>query len=202
MATGYIHPTKELLITAAVELLDSKPGERLLVDEVLAHSGISRGSLYHHFQDFNDLYEAALLRQFSRMVDASATRMAGLLSSVASPETLRDALFAMTELTQADANSQNRLLRARIIGEAKGNANFNAKLGVEVDRLNQVLEDLIQEVINRGWFKTSFSARSIALFIQAYTLGKVLNDVTTSPVPEAEWNLLINSAIDALFINH
>jgi AcrR family transcriptional regulator len=202
VSTRFIHPTKELLITAAVELLDAKPGERLLVDEVLAHSGISRGSLYHHFQDFNDLYEAALLHQFSRMVDASADRMAGLLTSAYSPASLRDALFAMTELTQADANAQNRLLRARIIGEAKGNSNFNAKLGIEVDRLNQVLEDLIHEAINRGWFKPEFSARSIALFIQAYTLGKVLNDVTTSPVPEVEWNQLINSAIDRLLINH
>lgn len=201
MTQPVLHPTKQLLITAAVELLDANPGERVLVDDVLAHSQISRGSLYHHFSDFNDLVEAALLVQFTRFVDAGALWMTSLLGSVTSASELRQALFAITVESQSDKYAASRLLRTRILGEADGNEGFKAKLQGEVDRLTDTLADLIQEAINRGWFRDRFDARTIALFIQAYSLGKVLNDVSAEKVSEDQWNLLINSIICDLFIN-
>jgi len=37
-----------------------------------------------------------------------------------------------------------------------------------------------------------------AMFIQAYTLGRVLGDLDTEPVDPAAWNALIGDVLDAV----
>ena len=51
------HPTKEALIDAVLELLQSEHLVEVTSEEVLEKSGISKGSLYYHFEDFSDLLE-------------------------------------------------------------------------------------------------------------------------------------------------
>lgn len=201
MSPKDFHPTKVQLIEVAVKFLDENRGQRPTVDEVLAISGISRGSLYHHFADYEELIQEAELVQFSRFVEVTSTQMSGLLGSVHSPAELRDALFAITVATQSNNGAKSRLLRSRIIGDAEHNIEFQKKLQVEVDRLTDTLEVLIQAAIDKGWFKKTYPARVIAVFIQAYTLGKVLNDLSANKVAEADWNTLINNIIADQFIN-
>ncbi len=54
-----VHPTKTHLIETAVKLLDTQLPHEIAVDEILDKSGISKGSLYHHFEDLAELLEAA-----------------------------------------------------------------------------------------------------------------------------------------------
>ena len=59
-----VHPTKTHLIETAVALLEEKMPHEIAVDEILEKSGISKGSLYHHFEDLAELLES--VRQMKR----------------------------------------------------------------------------------------------------------------------------------------
>ena len=201
MKTKAVHPTKQRLLDTVVEILYAREGARPTVDEVLEQAKVSRGSLYHHFGDFDHLIEDAQISQFSRFVDVTASRMGDLLETVKTPTELKDALFAITVATQSDQGAKSRLLRSRLIGESEYNPQFKAKLQLEVDRLTETLESLIQAAMDRSWFKPTYPARVIAVFIQAYTLGKVLNDLSLNKVAEDDWNKLINDIIESFFIN-
>lgn len=201
MKTKKLHATKQRLLDTVVEILYAKEGARPTVDEVLDKAQVSRGSLYHHFGDFDHLIEDAQIVQFSKFVDATADRMRGLLETVKTPSELKDALFAITLATQSNQGAKSRLLRARLIGETEYNPQFKAKLQLEVDRLTETLENLIQAAIDRSWFRPTYPARVIAVFIQAYTLGKILNDLSLDQVSEDDWNKLINDIIEGFFIN-
>ena len=52
---GRTHPTKAKLIETVVELLDQHPVEAITLDQILEMSKISKGSMYHHFADFDDI---------------------------------------------------------------------------------------------------------------------------------------------------
>jgi len=195
-----IHPTKQALIEAAVALLDEDPSEHFSVDTVLERSGISRGSLYHHFDDYNDVIEQAKVFQFSRFVDASAERFAEILKDIEYPDQLKVALHGVTKITQAPASKNVRVTRARIIGEASSVPRFAAKLQIEIDRLTNAIETSVQGAIDSGLFNKRFTARTIAVFIQAYTLGKVLDDLASVKVSEEDWNSLIDAIIAEVFI--
>jgi AcrR family transcriptional regulator len=65
------------LLHTVLELFGHIPPEKVTIADVLAASGISYGSLYHHYDGFPHLIEQALLTLFGRHVrriDRSADR--------------------------------------------------------------------------------------------------------------------------------
>jgi hypothetical protein len=75
------------------------------------------------------------------------------------------------------------------------------ELIAETERMTTSIEDLVREVIDRKLFKPGLNARAVAVFIQAYTLGLIVNDFTTNKVTFEDWTTLINQIIGELFIN-
>ncbi|MFZ9750906.1 MAG: TetR/AcrR family transcriptional regulator, partial [Candidatus Nanopelagicales bacterium] len=63
------HPTRQKLIETTVSLLDTLRPAEITVEMILQQSGISKGSLYHHFEDVEELFEAAEISRFILSVD-------------------------------------------------------------------------------------------------------------------------------------
>ena len=66
--------------------LDGSNPHDILVDEVLRVSGISRGSLYHHFGDFDGLIHTTLMTRFAANVEADGAAMRHVAESAISKE--------------------------------------------------------------------------------------------------------------------
>ena len=193
------HPTREHLIDTMVSLLDQKPPEKISVDEVLLVSGISKGSLYHHFEDFSDLLEVTYLRRFVAYVDFSTAAIADAVLNSRSREELLDALKAITRRTNSPDLYPIRLERIRTIGLAGGNERFKARLAVEQQRLTDAMADLVREGQSKGWINALFDPQAVAVFIQAYTFGRVLDEISERPVDIEKWLFLIDSLVDSTF---
>ena len=97
--------------------------------------------------------------------------------------------------------AKTRLERAQIVSLAQNNPRLLKKFTVETDRMTASFEDLIREVIDRKLFKPNLEPRAIALFIQAYTFGLVLNDLSGNKVKYEDWVSLINQVISEVFLN-
>jgi AcrR family transcriptional regulator len=191
------HPTRERLIATMADLLDKKAPEQINVDEVLNVSGISKGSLYHHFEDFSDLLEVAYLRRFAAFVDLSSESIAEIIATSSSREEMLTGLRAITRRTQAPDLASLRLERLRSIGLAGGNERFRLRLAVEQQRLTDALADLVRESQVKGWFRSDFSPHVVAVFVQAYTLGRVLDEIAENPVDIEEWVAFIDHMLSA-----
>ena len=196
-----LHPTGVELVKACDRLLDIKRPDQINTEEILSESGISKGSLYHHFVDLPDLIETTLIYRYSKWIDLSIQRMSSLLSSAKSAKALKEALFQVTFATQKDSLKNMRIERAGIFAEAQQNSRLSEKLIAETERMTTSIEDLVREVIDRKLFKPGLNARAVAVFIQAYTLGLIVNDFTTNKVTFEDWTTLINQIIGELFIN-
>lgn len=191
------HPTRERLIATMADLLDQKAPEQINVDEVLNVSGISKGSLYHHFEDFSDLLEVAYLRRFAAYVDLSSDSIAEIIATSTSRDELLNGLREITRRTQAPDLASLRLERLRAIGLAGGNERFRARLAVEQQRLTDALADLVREAQVKGWCRPDFDPHVIAVFIQAYTLGRVLDEISENPVDNDQWVAFIDHMVSA-----
>ena len=181
------HPTRERLVMTVVTFLDDRDASRITVDEVLSESGISKGSLYHHFEDFSDLIEAALIRRFARTVDWSIASLTTAIVESRSREDLLKALRRVTEETQQADLRPVRAERLRAIGLATTSERFRAALDTEQQRLTSALADLWREAQDRGFFATEIDPYAAAVFIQAYTLGQAVNDVTETKMDVDAW---------------
>jgi len=197
-----LHPTAVALVQTVEKLLDETSISNIHSEKVLEISGISKGSLYHHFEDFQELIEISLLYRYSKWIDATIDAMAKLLYSARTKDELRLALFDVTARTQRDSLRSVRIERARIFAEAEKNSRLAARLTKESERMTSSIEDLIREVIARGLFKVGLNPRAVAVFIQAYSMGYIVNDFTENKLPEKDWIDLINSVIDQMFIGN
>lgn len=190
------HPTKEKLILTVVQMLEERPNE-VGIEEILKTSGVSTGSMYHHFEDVDHLIETAYARRFSMFVDISNAMIAQALGEANSKEEMIQALFEVTQKTQAPELAPVRYERARIVAMAQHNERFRGALQVEQARLTEALTDLFRELQNQGWMNTNFDPKAAAVMIQAYTLGKVVDDFAAEPMDPDEWKKII----DLLLLN-
>jgi len=199
MNMNTLHPTKQALISTVVELLNTKGPEEINSDEVLEFSGISKGSLYHHFQDFSELIEQALIVRFASFVDSSVEMLKKVITSSKSREELLVALKHVTRVTQAPEMRSNRIERISAISSAMRNERMADALGVEQERLTQALADLYRESQERGWGDPKIDPRVVGVMVQSYTIGKVVDDFTPEHMDGEAWSLVIDEVLEKVF---
>lgn len=195
-----IHPTKARLIETTAELLENQFPEAIQVDEILDKSGISKGSLYHHFEDLGELLEAAQVARYALWVDRSIGLIVPVLSEAKTRDDIIDGLRRITTYTQSPEYKATRYSRARTLANSETSERFQRALGLEQDRLTTALQDLVEEAKNKGLFREHLDARVVAVFIQSYTLGKIVDDIVPHPMGQEKWDefildMLINTMV-------
>jgi AcrR family transcriptional regulator len=190
-----LHPTKSHLIETAVVLLEDKMPHEIAVDEILEKSGISKGSLYHHFEDLAELLEAAQVARYADWVDRSIALIVAIISKAKTKEELFEGVKKMTLVTQSAEFKNFRYERARTIGNSQGHQRFQNLLAAEQERLTSGLTDIIREVIEKGFFRKDLDPHVAAIFIQSYTLGKIVDDIVTEPANSKDWDSFIDHMV-------
>jgi len=190
--------TKDRLINTVSEMLDGDHPQNILVEDVLAASGVARGSLYHHFGDFPALIEATLVRRFSAGVDFTNAVIADIVASSTSAAEFFTRMYEMSIDTQDPQRAHRRAERARELGMANSNQRFRDQLSVEQERLTNTLRDAVVMAQEKEWIRNDLDSRAIAVFLQAYTLGRAVDDVAVTKVDPEAWNKLIRAVTEPL----
>lgn len=193
-----MHPTKGLLLETAISLIDEFGPQGFTVETLLDTSKISKGSLYHHFHDFSDVIEQAQVARFSRYVDQDVALLVGLLKSATSREDLETKFSIIVQGAGMPGRDAARSDRAAILGMARHSKKFAEGLAVEQQRVTDVLTDIAREMQERGWINKDIDAEVLAVFVQAYSMGFVLNDNTTSPVSIDRWSAFISMMLSKI----
>jgi AcrR family transcriptional regulator len=197
------HPTRELLIATTVDMLDSRDVDHLNINEVLHTSGISKGSMYHHFSDFNDLINTALVRRFSRGVEADIAQILQIITTATSAQDFFGLLERLSLQVHTPQRADVRAERAAILARARQNDALCEALAAEQYRLTTTLADLISTAQMRGWVTEDVDPIATATFFQAFTLGQLVNDVLvkSTELPSMDytaWHTLVQRMITAL----
>jgi AcrR family transcriptional regulator len=195
------HPTKRLLTETVVGLLSTKKPNEILADEVLEISGVSKGSMYHHFEDLQELVETAQIYRYSQWIDASIEFLTKYVAKARTHDELRTSLRILTEQTQSDQRKGARAERAQALAACVQNPRMAKQMGAETQRLTDAIADVTEEVKNKGLFRSDVNSQVLATFIQAYTLGKLVNDYNPTAVNEEEWNDFIMNIVDHTFMS-
>ena len=198
----HYHPTKKALIVTTRGLLESTSRKEISTEQILTASGISKGSLYHHFEDLDELIEAAMLLRYSEWVDASIEAITAVLISVKSADDVYKSLVGITVQTQDPKRKSDRVYRAEVLGAAASSPRLARALSIEQQRLTDALEDLVRETQEKGFFHKEIDPHALAVFIQAYTFGKVVDDFSENPMNPDNWNDLINQFLKKTLLKY
>lgn len=184
----------KLLEHALVELDRSGPLDFSL-DAVLAESGVSRGSFYHHFGDRASIIarcEAEKLKQ-SLKSDNEALRM--IVESNATGEQIFSLLEMRIRLNGSEDQILRRQQRIETLAMAIGDEKLQTMLNdAQVKGTTYFLETL-QLAQSRGHIDPTCDLEGIAHLVQTMFLGRVLID----QMADARASDLVNEAtIEAL----
>ncbi len=200
MAKGVEHATHRALIDSGVELAKEFGMYGFTVEQLLTKSGISKGSLYHHFEDFVDLVECVQVRIFTEYVELDISAIQRALDAATDRDKFVNLISLITRTALQPQRSTSRIQRARIISATQGRERFATRIGHEQKLLNDQMKRVISVGQERGWIPPHFDAHALALFVQGYAFGLILNDVTEERVGAEEMAVVIDSVIANLLI--
>lgn len=189
------HPTRVALLDVTKQLIAEHGTDGFTVEMVLSESGISRGSLYHHFQDFPDLVESALIEVNRSYVDTSIELTSQALGAATSREEFLAAIDEVTASLHSAERFKARIDRVRMIALCADSPTFREKFGEAQAELVDNFAEIIREAQHKGWARSDFDPKALATFMSAYTVGVTLNDVSADPISFEAWNELLRDVI-------
>ena len=185
------HATHRALIDCGVDLAREFGMYGFTVEQLLTKSGISKGSLYHHFEDFNDLVECVQVRIFSEYVALDISAIQRALDAATDRQKFFELISLITRTAVQPQRTVSRLQRARIISATEGRERFAARIGEEQKLLNDQMTQVISVGQERGWIVPYLDAHALAIFVQGYAFGLLLNDVAAEKIVSEDWVAVI-----------
>lgn len=185
------HPTRQRLLEAAVEVIGEVGLDAVEMGEILRRTGVTAGALYHHFPDFSHLLEEAMALRFPVGVRESLAMIKEGLTSATTLEGYQKFMSDLAHASQAPENKARRMERARYLAIAFSSESLRAVIAREQSEMTAELTEALTEVARRGWLRSDLSPKAVAVFIQAYTLGRIVDDITDDPVDPEEWTKMI-----------
>ena len=186
------HPTKVHLIDAAAVLIDEHGSQGFTVEQLLETSNISKGSLYHHFEDFHDVIMQAQVLRFARYVEEDIAALTNVLLAATSREDMFSRLDLISRATHDLARSVRRADRIEILAGARHSEKMKNALAPTQARLTGAIADLVREMKAKDFVSGDLDPGSVAVFIQAYSLGLIVNDVSNEPIDMEKWHTMIS----------
>jgi hypothetical protein len=147
--------------------------------------------MYHFFEDFSDLLEETYVVRFGNEVRESIVVIEKIIERSKTKEEFFVALDRLTATTQARENASLRFRRARKLARSERHEKFRKSLGELQQQLTDSLTLAFETAQEKGFLNKDFEARTGAVFIQAYTLGRIVDDITTTHMNDADWEKLI-----------
>ena len=193
------HPTRDALIASVLELLETTNPDDIKVHEVLEKSGISVGSLYHHFDDLSDLIDQAMIGRYAEDVDARIEALSQIVQGANDKATLMQGFSLASWVTHDPGRANVRFYRAQAMTRAVTHEQFRAALAAEQQKLTDAIADLFRQLQQRGLFQAELDAQAASMFIQAYSLGFIVNDISVESVDHDAYVALLDRMVERLF---
>ena len=135
---------------------------------------------------------------FSRLVADDIVRLREIGESSTSLEQYVSAMRPLVELMSAGPDrAARRAMRVRIVAAAETRKELRVLIGETQARLTDEMVRIVEHGQNRGWLRRDVTARSIAVLVQVVIFGRTLDDVSSEPINQPDWE----QAIYALFLN-
>ena len=201
MTKGVEHATHRALIDCGVELAKEFGMYGFTVEQLLTKSGISKGSLYHHFEDFVDLVECVQVRIFTEYVELDISAIQRALDAATDREKFVNLISLITRTAVQPQRSISRIQRAKILSATEGRERFAARIGHEQKLLNDQMASVVKLGQERGWVNPDLDPNAVALFVQGYPFGLLLNDVAEEQIVNDNWVKIIDLVMSKVVLD-
>lgn len=192
--------SRKELIDVALTIIINDGIDALRIDDICEKVGVTKGSLYWHFQDREGLVRAALFEQLRQL---SETQLASLDDAIENA-TSRDEYLVKVARSLAnpfDTNeSENRWERWEMLARARRDPELKQFMTEIQKRYQHFLTSVMTKAKDRGVLRGDVDPAAVAAAITALALGSNhLSYLGDEGPTQSAWNDLMLKMIDMLF---
>ncbi|MGC2168364.1 MAG: TetR/AcrR family transcriptional regulator [Acidimicrobiales bacterium] len=188
-------PVMQAVLDAVAERLMA--GDELLIriPEICEATGVNYGSVYHHFGSREGVIDAAYNMIFTRLVEEDLAIFGSSVDE--SVESLDEYVEIMGPLVatmhSGPERRARRAMRARIVAAASTRPHLKELIGASQERLTKDLEVLTAAAQEKRWLRDDIPASAFAVLFQVLVFGRALDDISSEPINEGDWELMIGT---------
>lgn len=192
--------SKMLLIDAALEVIENEGINALRLDAIAASVGVTKGSLYWHFKDRDDLIRAALQEQMRRLTEVS---MSGVSEALASSKNLGEYLLQVQSVIADPYNEvevAQRWRRLELLVAARHDPDLSDVMReIQVHGITAYTQ-VMRDAQHHNILRSDLDPAAVAVAISALAMGaNVLISTMGDDAPRREaWFGLMAFLIGAL----
>lgn len=181
------------LVEVALRIILDRGIDALRVDDVVREVGVTKGSLYWHFEDRQGLIKAAIAEQIRRF---SAETVAELSNAITQTSNKEQYLSRLIPYIVDPFNAQlvrERWGRLAILVETQNDPQLKEMMHDVQSRHLEVVVELMTDAQNRGYLRDDLDPRAVAVALSVINIGSNIIDVLgeNAPKPDAWWNLMM-----------
>jgi AcrR family transcriptional regulator len=185
-------PVIQAVLDAVGERLMIADESLIRIPEICESTGVNYGSVYHHFGSREGVIDAAYHQMFTKLAEEDIATLHRVSVASQSFEEYVVALQALIgTFASSDERRARRALRARIVAASMMRPELRKLIGETQSRLTVELQSIIENGQQREWLNRDVSAHSVAVLIQVLLVGRTLDDVSTTPIQNAEWEAMM-----------
>lgn len=192
--------TISVVIEATIKAIEAGGEAGVRIDDILQETGISKGSLYHHFGGREGLIAAARVMQFSRFVAEDAETIRNTLTKTTTYEEFLAATSMLIQVNNSVEREHARHNRLSVIASSYGRPELRKSLALQQHLHTETIAEAARYGQKMGWVRSDVDARAIAVFVQSYNLARVLLDLDTEPISTEEWEKVVRVALGSFFV--
>lgn len=188
------------LIDVALRTILEKGIDAVRVDEIVEEVGVTKGSLYWHFEDRQGLIKAAIAEQIRRFSMETISAISVALNTSTSKEDYLAQILPFIIDPFDKKQVKERWGRLSILVETQNDPELKAMMHDVQSRHLELVVELMTDAQQKGFLRSDLDPRSVATALNVINIGSNIIDVLAEngPAPE-EWWKLITFFIDAMF---
>jgi AcrR family transcriptional regulator len=194
-----LHPTAQNLVDTVKEMLINTPYNTIKSENVLLRSGISRGPLYHHFENFDALIEVAQTQIYQDYVSNLITELTITALALEDPLATREEFSKILQESEIGNTLAVRRLRVGLLHNAASNESFGGRLAVTQESLNLQWMRVYEIAVAKGWADPEIDGRAVAIMVQAVFFGRILDDLSPIHMNSKAWIATLTRLLDSFF---
>lgn len=192
--------SRSQLIDVALRIILERGIDAVRVEDIVSEVGVTKGSLYWHFEDRNALVKAAIAEHIRRL---SAEIVEGMSEAISQSLSKDDYLARISTYiaNPFDAGQvRERWGRLAVLVETRNDPELAGMMRDVQARHLAVVVELMAEAQKNGKLRADLDPRAVAVALTAMNLGSNIIDVLGDDAPsEGAWWGLLSYFIGSLF---
>ncbi|HEY1222360.1 MAG TPA: TetR/AcrR family transcriptional regulator [Acidimicrobiales bacterium] len=193
-------PVMQAVLDEVCEQLMNSDESLIRIPDVCKATGVNYGSVYHHFGSREGVIDAAYNMLFSKLAEEDIQVLRDVSDTATSLDEYMAALAPLVErFSSGPDRLKRRSIRVRIVAASITRPELRVLIGLTQNRLTDELVRLVALGQDRGWLRRDITARSIAVALQVLIFGRILDDISLSPIDTSEWEFAMGAFFASLF---